>query len=170
MYHLLTGQVPFPGDSQVECMASRIKGRARPLTELRPGLPPGLVAVVDRLMANHRHARYATAAEVAEVLGTIPGSESSHSDAGRAGLATAAGIEGPGSISAESTLKGTLRPSGPTLECFALAPRWWLRFLTSLSEQSPWLVLLAGVVLLLAAFAAGSLCHAHVTDTLGGPS
>jgi serine/threonine-protein kinase len=170
MYHLLTGRVPFPGDSQVECMASRIKGRPKPLADLRPGLPPGLIAVVDRLMANHRDARYATAAEVVEVLGTIPGSESSHSDAGRSGLATAAVIEGPRSISAESTLKGTPRSSGSTMECLEVPPHWWSRVLTGLSKWSPWIVLMAGLVLLLAAFATGFLFHVHVTDTLGGPS
>src|SRR5205823_8500887 len=58
MYHLLSGQVPFPGDSQVECMASRIKGRPMALGVLRPGLPPGVVAIVERLMATRPDDRY----------------------------------------------------------------------------------------------------------------
>src|SRR3954469_12556721 len=73
MYHLLTGRIPFPGDSQVERLASRIKGRPAPLAGLRPGVPPGLVAVVERLMANRADDRYPTADEAAGALRSFCG-------------------------------------------------------------------------------------------------
>ena len=38
-----------------------------------------------------------------------------------------------------------------------MATGWWLRLLTRLSEWSPWVVLLAGLVALLATFIAGFL-------------
>ena len=43
LYQLLTGKVPFPEESRVECLARRIKGRPVPLAEQRAGLPPALV-------------------------------------------------------------------------------------------------------------------------------
>src|SRR5205085_7890124 len=37
MYHLLTGQVPFPGDSKIERLARRLRDSPRPISTLRPG-------------------------------------------------------------------------------------------------------------------------------------
>ncbi len=62
MYHLLTGRVPFPGTNKLVCLAVRIDGRPTPIDELRPGLPPGLADVVDRLMAPRPEDRYPDAA------------------------------------------------------------------------------------------------------------
>jgi serine/threonine-protein kinase len=61
LYHLLTGRVPFPGESKYVCLALRIGGRPEPIGELRPGLPPGLALVVDRLMAPDPAGRYSDA-------------------------------------------------------------------------------------------------------------
>jgi serine/threonine protein kinase len=71
MYHLITGQIPFPGESKVECLASRIKGRPLPIELLEPDLPDGLAKVVDRLMANRPDDRYPTALEAAQALKAI---------------------------------------------------------------------------------------------------
>jgi serine/threonine-protein kinase len=157
MYYLLTGRVPFPGDSQIECIASRIKGRPASLMELRPGLPPRLVGVVDRLMANRREDRYATGAEVVEVLQSLKECEPSPPEPGGPDPASGASTGGPGSMSVESPSRGEHWSSRSTGSCPAVTMGWWPRLLGRLSEWSPSVVILAGLVAFLATFCVGLL-------------
>jgi serine/threonine protein kinase len=71
MYHLLTGQLPFPGETVVECLKRRASGRPAPVTDLRPDLPPRLVEVLNKLMANRPQDRFQTAAEAALALQAV---------------------------------------------------------------------------------------------------
>jgi serine/threonine-protein kinase len=71
MYHLLTGQIPFPGETVVECLTRRAQGKAVPITSLRPDLSPTLVGVLDKLMACRPDDRYQTAAEAATALQAV---------------------------------------------------------------------------------------------------
>jgi len=71
MYFLLTGQPPFPGETVVECLKRRAIGRPTPVTDLRPDLPPRLVEVLDKLMANRPEDRFQTAAEAAVALEAV---------------------------------------------------------------------------------------------------
>ena len=71
MYHLMTGKLPFPGDSPIERLGKRISGRHVPITEHLPDLPPSFVRVLDKLLAHKPHERYATAAEAAEALQSL---------------------------------------------------------------------------------------------------
>jgi serine/threonine protein kinase len=68
LYYLLTGRLPFPGETLLECLARRIQGRPVPITEIRPDLPPGLVQVLDTLLARRPEDRFQTAVEAAEAL------------------------------------------------------------------------------------------------------
>jgi serine/threonine-protein kinase len=68
MYHLLTGRVPFPGETVVECLTRRAAGNPVPVNDLRPDLPAPLVEVLAKLMANRPEHRFQTAAEAAEAL------------------------------------------------------------------------------------------------------
>ena len=159
MYHLLTGSVPFPEESRVECLARRIKGRPVPLEERRPGLPSALIGIVDRLMANRREDRFATAALAAEALRSLSlgGCEPPPPGHVWSGPALAPTPASSGSISVE-----TLAPGDPAISHSAsfapgAPPGWWLRLLTRLSEWPPWVALLAGSVVLLCTFGAGVL-------------
>jgi serine/threonine protein kinase len=67
-YHLRSGRVPFPGDSLTQKLLAHQLSQPEPLGDLRPGLPPGLVAVVEKLMAKKPEERYQTPAEVAQAL------------------------------------------------------------------------------------------------------
>jgi serine/threonine protein kinase len=68
LYHLLSGQPPFPtGTSLQKVMAHREKN-PQPLTELRPDLPEGIMPVLERMMAKNPKYRYQTPAEVAFAL------------------------------------------------------------------------------------------------------
>jgi serine/threonine protein kinase len=68
MYHLITGRHAFTGDNPIERLGKRINGSPVPITDLRPDLPPSLVAVLDKLMANKPQDRYQTGIEAAEAL------------------------------------------------------------------------------------------------------
>jgi serine/threonine-protein kinase len=75
MYQLLCGRLPFPGEALAECLTLRIKGRAVPITDFRPDLSPGLVEVMDKLMARRPEDRFQTAAEAALALQTLAKAE-----------------------------------------------------------------------------------------------
>jgi serine/threonine-protein kinase len=68
LYRLLTGQVVFPGRTLNDKLVKRCREEAPPVEGLRPEVPPGLAAVVRRVLARQPPDRYQTAAEVAEAL------------------------------------------------------------------------------------------------------
>ncbi|MCC6418922.1 MAG: serine/threonine protein kinase [Gemmataceae bacterium] len=67
-YHLLTGQVPFPGGTSLEKLVRHGSEEPVPAEALRPDLIPPVSAVVRRLMAKDPAARYQTPAELAAAL------------------------------------------------------------------------------------------------------
>ena len=71
MYFLVTGQLAYPGETVVECLKQRAGGHPTPITDLRPDLPPRLVEVLDKLMANRPEDRFQTAAEAALALQAV---------------------------------------------------------------------------------------------------
>jgi formylglycine-generating enzyme required for sulfatase activity len=68
LYFLLTGKVPFPGGTLAEKIAHHLMDEPEPVEQLRPEVPPGIAAVVRKLMAKKPDQRYRTPAEVAAVL------------------------------------------------------------------------------------------------------
>jgi serine/threonine-protein kinase len=75
MYHLLSGRLPFPGETLAECIALRIKGQLTPITDVRPDLSPPLVRLLEQLMARRPEDRFQTASEAAEALQTLADQE-----------------------------------------------------------------------------------------------
>ncbi len=71
MYHLMTGRLPYPGDSPLERLSKRISSRPAPITEIRPDLPPRLVLVLDKLLAHKPQDRFQSAGEAAEALQSL---------------------------------------------------------------------------------------------------
>jgi serine/threonine protein kinase len=51
MYEMLTGTAPYEGDNVMEVLHKKANEPPRPLAELRLGLPPAIVALVERAMA-----------------------------------------------------------------------------------------------------------------------
>jgi serine/threonine protein kinase len=68
LYHLLTGQVPFPGGTPLQKLRRHQDAEPRPAETLRPDLPGGLASVLRRMMAKRPEDRYQTPGEVAETL------------------------------------------------------------------------------------------------------
>jgi serine/threonine-protein kinase len=168
MYHLLTGSVPFPEPSRIECMASRIKGRPLPIDVRRPGVPQALIAVVDRLMATRREDRYATATEAVDALravvltlapsacepptlpATLPGRALSPA------ISPTAASSGSISLEAPAVLADLALPHSASATPHA-RPGLWLWLLSRLAGWPTWLGLLATSAVLAMTFASGVL-------------
>jgi serine/threonine-protein kinase len=70
-FTLLTGQAPFPGGTPMEKLLKHRIETPKPVDKLRPEVPPGVVAVVQRLMAKKPEDRFQTPAELVKALDVI---------------------------------------------------------------------------------------------------
>jgi serine/threonine-protein kinase len=68
LYELLTGTVPFEGETAVAIAFKQVAAEPRPPSELNPQLPVGLDAVVLRALAKDPFQRYADAEELIAAL------------------------------------------------------------------------------------------------------
>jgi eukaryotic-like serine/threonine-protein kinase len=68
LYELLTGVVPFEGETAVAIAFKQVSAVPQPPSALRPGLPPSLDAVVLRVLAKDPSQRYADADELIAAL------------------------------------------------------------------------------------------------------
>jgi serine/threonine protein kinase len=68
LYFCLTGQYPFPDGTAVEKMMAHQHKQPKPILEINPAVPPGLVTVVERLMQKSPAERYGSTVEVVEAL------------------------------------------------------------------------------------------------------
>jgi serine/threonine-protein kinase len=71
LYHLLTGQVPFPGGSKLGTILRHLQAERPRVERLRPDLPAAVIAIVDRLMAQCPAERYQSADELAAALSVV---------------------------------------------------------------------------------------------------
>ncbi|MDB5215556.1 MAG: Protein kinase [Myxococcaceae bacterium] len=107
LHFLLSGELPFAGDSAT-AVAARIASEAPvELTELRPELPAELSAVVLRCLAKERDGRYASVAELAHAL--APFAEGGATAAHRVSSV----LRMPVAASASSAASGISRAAGP---------------------------------------------------------
>jgi serine/threonine protein kinase len=68
IYFALTGWAPFPGGSTKEKIQRQRTAEPRPIPELNPAVPPGLVGLVRRMMAKDPDQRLPSAAAVRHEL------------------------------------------------------------------------------------------------------
>ncbi|HUE14203.1 MAG TPA: SUMF1/EgtB/PvdO family nonheme iron enzyme [Planctomycetaceae bacterium] len=68
LYHLLTGNTPFSGNSLFEVLQAHHSVEAKSLNLVRPDVPVELAAVVAKMMAKDPNRRYQTPAEVVQAL------------------------------------------------------------------------------------------------------
>jgi serine/threonine protein kinase len=67
-YFLLAGHGPFQDGNALQKLIRHQLQPPRPIRAIRPDVPEGLAAVLDRMMAKEPAARYQTPAEIAEAL------------------------------------------------------------------------------------------------------
>jgi eukaryotic-like serine/threonine-protein kinase len=68
LYELLTGAVPFEGESAVAIAFKQVSAEPRPPSDLNPSVPAGLDAIVLRALAKDPAQRYANAGELIAAL------------------------------------------------------------------------------------------------------
>lgn len=88
LYYALTGHVPFPEGSAVEKMMAHQTKEPTPIRELAPGVPAGLVAVVQRLMAKAPEERFTGCDELVEALEPFLGDLNQMAGPGGSGVRT----------------------------------------------------------------------------------
>jgi len=67
-YCLLTGRPPFSGPSLLETMVQHLQAPLPPVNRTRRDVPPGVLAVLERMLAKRPEERYQQPGEVAEAL------------------------------------------------------------------------------------------------------
>ncbi|WP_024459877.1 serine/threonine-protein kinase [Marinimicrobium sp. LS-A18] len=68
LYQLLTGALPFRGDTIAELSYQIVQSRHRPLREVRKELPRSATRIVNKALQKEPEKRYANAAEMAKAL------------------------------------------------------------------------------------------------------
>jgi len=68
LYYLLTGQAPFPHGTLMQKVLQHQQAEPTPVESFRNDVPPGVAAVLRRMMAKHADDRYQTPAAVALAL------------------------------------------------------------------------------------------------------
>jgi eukaryotic-like serine/threonine-protein kinase len=68
LYEMLTGKVPFSGDSAIEIAMKHLNDAPKPPSKIRPEIPEELDQVVLRALAKNAEDRYQTAEEFSEDL------------------------------------------------------------------------------------------------------
>ena len=64
LYEMLSGKLPFDGDSVYEIMIARTRGPPRPVAELNPGIPVRYQRILERCLAQDPADRYGSAEDV----------------------------------------------------------------------------------------------------------
>lgn len=68
LYEMMTGQPPFDGETPVAIALQHISGKARPMSEINPAVPPAMERVVAKAMEKRPEDRYQSALEMAQDL------------------------------------------------------------------------------------------------------
>jgi tRNA A-37 threonylcarbamoyl transferase component Bud32 len=71
LYRMLAGDYPFRGSTPVQLMWAHVNEPAPTVTGLRPDLPPGIDAVVQKALAKMPGARYTSASALADDLAQV---------------------------------------------------------------------------------------------------
>lgn len=82
LYEMLTGEVPFNGESPIAIALKHIQEKPLPVQEVRPGLPPGVVRIIEKAMAKDLEERYPSAWSMIIDLRTALGLEGPEEERG----------------------------------------------------------------------------------------
>ncbi|MCK4283933.1 MAG: protein kinase, partial [Candidatus Brocadiae bacterium] len=67
-YHMVTGQLPFIGESALEIFQKHLKEPVKSPASVRPGLPRGVSITIERMMAKDPENRIQTAEELCRII------------------------------------------------------------------------------------------------------
>ena len=170
LYEMLTGKVPFTGDSAIEIAMKHLNDPPKPPSKIRPEIPEKLDAVVLRALAKNPEDRYQTAEEFSEDLHRVeaglplaPGTSEAATallagaalmgDGGSTEVLGGTAVTTPGGGSPPPTTRRPPPPYGPGYYDEPPKKRRW----------APWLLVL---LLLTAAGIAGWYVFSQIQDQL----
>ena len=115
LYEMLTGKVPFTGDSAIEIAMKHLNDPPKPPSKIRPEIPEELDAVVLRALAKNPEDRYQTAEEFSEDLHRVEAGLPLAPGTSEAATALLAGAALMGDGGSTEVLAGTAvtTPGGP---------------------------------------------------------
>ncbi len=118
LYHMLTGQVPFTGDTLIQVLRQHVSQPITPPDHHRPELTAGVSMIVEMLMAKSPEERYPTAVELLEDLRAVAeGRPPIHADRG-ASIANLAAVEAR--VVAEAPSLGTIQAATQQLRIWLM--------------------------------------------------
>ncbi len=115
LYEMLTGKVPFTGDSAIEIAMKHLNEAPKPPSKIRPEIPEELDQVVLRALSKNPEDRYQTAEEFSEDLHRVEAGLPLSPETSEAATALLAGAALVGDGGSTEVLAGTAvtRPQGP---------------------------------------------------------
>ena len=158
LYEMLTGQVPFTGESPVEIAMKHLSDTPRPPSLLRPDIPPDLDMVVLRALAKNPEDRFQTAEEMDVELDRV---------------AAGVGVTAETADAATAVLSGTALASAPTAIVPPRRPptetrRPSYRYAEPPRRRRPVWPWLLALLLVVAAGVSGYYAFGKIQDSLGG--
>ena len=70
LFELLTGELPYRGDSPQELALAHVEGRVPHVIDVNPAVPENISRIVHRVMQKEPNARFRTADQLGKVLGS----------------------------------------------------------------------------------------------------
>ena len=169
LYEMLTGKVPFTGDSAIEIAMKHLNDPPKPTSKIRPEIPEELDAVVLRALAKNPEDRYQTAEEFSEDLHRVEAGLPLAPETSEAATALLAGAALMGDGGSTEVLAGTAAttvggPSPPTTRRPPpYGPGYYDEPPKKRRRWAPWLLVL---LLLAAAGIAGWYVFSQIQDQL----
>ena len=112
LYEMLAGQPPFTGPTAANVVHQHLTAEARPISQLRPAVPPAIADVLTRALAKNPADRFSPAAHFAAALTTPTGVTAPARHTGRSSAAL--GLAAVGALAAIAILVVLLRRPGPS--------------------------------------------------------
>ncbi|HLM92517.1 MAG TPA: Stk1 family PASTA domain-containing Ser/Thr kinase [Gaiellaceae bacterium] len=169
LYEMLTGKVPFNGDSAIEIAMKHLNDPPKPPSKIRPEIPDELDAVVLRALSKNPEDRYQTAEEFSEDLHRVEAGLPLAPETSEAATALLAGAALVGDGGSTEVLAGTAvtTPGGPPPTTRRPPPPYGPGYYDEPPRKrrrwAPWLLVL---LLLAAAGIAGWYVFSQIQDQL----
>jgi serine/threonine-protein kinase len=158
LYEMITGVLPFPGETLPEIVCRVTQGDIRPIRELRPDVPEALADVICRCLQRDPNYRYANVAELARSLVPFGPAQSGVSLDRICRILGAGGPTAPPSVDLEA---GSDAPEDPSL-VDATASDWATSDTSSgHGHRIPFLIAIGAAGALIAAVAAWQIAKSH---------
>ncbi len=170
LYEMLTGKVPFTGDSAIEIAMKHLNDAPRPPSKIRPEIPEELDTVVLRALAKNPEDRYQTAEEFSEDLHRVEAGLPLSPETSEAATALLAGAALVGDGRSTEVLSGTavttpqgVPPQAPRRPPPPYGPGYYDEPPRKRRRWGPWLLV---ALLLAAAGFAGWYVFSQIQDQL----